>query len=87
MLTPLPHKLGDISGLVDTSSQVGALDDAKMREASLEEIPAVPLPLAETPDPSSDTFPMDADLLHKEANRALGDLLATKSSIEAHWQS
>ena len=38
VLTPLPHKLGDISSPVDTSSQVGALDDAKMGEASLEEI-------------------------------------------------
>ena len=53
-----------------------------MREASLEKIPAVPLPLAETPGPSSDIPPVDADLLCEEANRALGDILATKSSIE-----
>ena len=49
MLTPLPYKLGDISGPVDTFSQVGAPDDAKMGEASLEEIPPIPLP------PSQDT--------------------------------
>ena len=85
VLTAPPHKLGDISGPVDTSSQVGALDDAEMGEASLEEIPTVPSPLVETPGPSSDTPPIDAGLLHEEANRALGDLLATKSSIEAHW--
>ena len=51
VLTPLPHKLGDLSGPVDTSSQVGAPDDAEMGEASLEEIPTVPLPLAETQHP------------------------------------
>ena len=86
MLIPLPHKLGDIFSPVDMSSQVGALDDAEMGEASLEEIPTVPLPLAKTPGPSGDTLPVHAGLLHKEANRALGDLLATKSSIEACWQ-
>ena len=86
VLTPLPHKLGDISSPVDTSSQVGVLDDAKMGEASLEEIPTVPLPLAETPRPSGDTSPVDDGLLCEEANGALGDLLATKSSIKGHWQ-
>ena len=35
VLTPLPHKLGDLSSPVDTSSQVSALDDAEMGEASL----------------------------------------------------
>ena len=86
MLTPPPHKLCDISSPVDTSSQVGTPDDTEMREASLEEIPAVLLPLAKTQGPSSDASPINADLLHKEANRALGDLLATKSSIKACWQ-
>ena len=70
---------------MDTLSHVGALDDAKMGEAFLEEIPAVLLPLAKTPGPSSDTPPINADLC-EEANRALGDLLATKSSIEACQQ-
>ena len=32
------NKLGDLSETVDTSSQVSALDDAEMTEASLEEI-------------------------------------------------
>ena len=88
VLTPLPYKLGDISGPVDTSSQLGALDDVtEMGEASLEEIPTVPSPLAETPVPSSDTSPCGCmGLLCKEANRALGNILATKSSIEAHQQ-
>ena len=44
MLTPPPQKLGDISSPVDTSSQVGAPDNAKMGEASLEEIPPAPHP-------------------------------------------
>ena len=44
ILTRPPHKLGDPSGPVDTSSQVGALDDAEMGEASLEEVSGAPLP-------------------------------------------
>ena len=72
ILTPLPHKLGDLSSPVDTSSQVGALDDAKMGEASLEEIPAFPSPIAKTPGPSGGTPSENADLLCKEANKALG---------------
>ena len=55
VLTPLPHKLGDLSSPVDTSSHMGALDDAEMGEASMEEIPTVPLPLAKTPRPSGGT--------------------------------
>ena len=60
VLTPLPHKLGDPSGPVDTSSQVSTLDDAEMAEASLEEIPAAPSPTAETPGLSGSTPPTDA---------------------------
>ena len=55
VLTSLPHKLGDISGPVDTSAKWCAPDNAKMGGAPLEEIPTVSLPLAETPGPSSDT--------------------------------
>ena len=36
ILTPPPHKLGDICRPVDTSSQVGTPDDAEMVEAYLE---------------------------------------------------
>ena len=63
ILTPLPHKLGDLSSPVDTSSQLSAPDDAEMGEASLEEIPTVPLPIAETLGPSSSTPPKDAGFL------------------------
>ena len=39
VLTPPPHKLRDLSGPVDTSSQVSTPDDSEMAGASLEEIP------------------------------------------------
>ena len=71
---------------MDTSSQVSAPDDAEMEEAALEEIPAAPSPTAETPGPSSGAPHADAEHLWEEANKALGGLLATKSSIEAHQQ-
>ena len=57
VLTPPPHKLRDLSRLVDTSSHVSTPDDAVMVEASLEEIPTTISPIAETPGPSSGTLP------------------------------
>ena len=60
VLTPPPHKLRDLSGLVDTSSQVSTLDDAEMAETSLEEIPTTISPIAKTLGPSSGTPPKDA---------------------------
>ena len=39
VLTPPSLKLRDLSGLVDTLSQVSTPDDAEMAEASLDEIP------------------------------------------------
>ena len=53
VLTPLPPKLGYLSSPVDTSSQVSTPDVAEMGEASLEEIPAIPLPITETPGPAA----------------------------------
>ena len=85
VLTPLPPKLGDLSGPVDTSSQVSTLDEAEKGEASLEEIPAASSAIPETPGPSSGTPTEDTDHLQKEANKALGKLLATKLSINACW--
>ena len=86
ILTPPPYKLGNISGPVDTSSQVSTLDDAEMGEAFLEEIPTAPLPTAETPGLSGSAPLTDAGLLWEEANKALGELLATKSSIDTCCQ-
>ena len=86
VLTPSPHRLRDPSGPVDASSQVSAPDDAEMAEmveASLEEIPS---PTAKTPGPSSGAPPTGASYLQEEGNKALGELLATKLSINAHWQ-
>ena len=86
LVTPLPPKLEDFPKPVDTSSQVSVPDDVEMEDASLEEIPTASFPTAKTPGPSSDTPPLDVAHLWEEANKALGDLLAIKSSINAHWQ-
>ena len=85
LATPLPTKLEDFPKPVDMSSQVSALDDAKMEDASLEEIPTPSSPTAEAPGPSSDTPPTDVAHLWEEANKALGELLMVKSSINTHW--
>ena len=52
----------------------------------LGEIPNAPSPTAETPGPSSSAPPTDAGHLQEETNEALGELLATKSTIDTHWQ-
>ena len=57
VLTPPPHKLRNLSGLVDTSSQVSTPDDAEMVEASLEEVPTIISPIAKIPGPNSGTPP------------------------------
>ena len=88
VLTPPPHKQRYPSGPVDTSSQVSTPDGAEMAEASLKEIPTAMSPTAKTPVSSSGSSPTDASYLQEETNQALGELLATKSSIDAHqWKS
>ena len=86
VLTPPAHKLRNLSRLVDTSSRVSTPDDAEMAEASLEEVPYTISPIAETPGPSSGTPPTDTSHLQEKANKALQELLATKSSMKAHRQ-
>ena len=86
ILTPPSPKLGDFPRPVDTSSQVSAPDDAEMGDASLEKIPTAISPPAKTPGPSGSTPPTDAGHLREEANQALGELLATKSFIDAYQQ-
>ena len=57
VLTPSPQKLKDLPKPVDTSSQVSALDDVKMAEASLGEVPTTISPIAATPRSRSITPP------------------------------
>ena len=61
--TPPPHKLKDLSRLVDTSSQVSIPDDVEMAEASLEEVPTTISPIAMTSGFRSGTSPTDASQL------------------------
>ena len=72
---------------MDISSQVGTLDEGKLDEPILEEGPATYSPTIETPGPNGNVPPLDIAHLCKEANKALGDWLAVKSSIDAHqWK-
>ena len=84
LVTPLPLKLEDFPKLVDTSSQVGTPDDGKMDDPTPEEVHATYSPTIKTPGPSCDVPPLDVGHLWEEANKALGDWLAIKSSIDAH---
>ena len=65
---------------------MSAPDDGEMGDTSLEKIPTASSPTAETPELDGSTPPADTGHLWEEANKALGRLLATKSSINAHWQ-
>ena len=88
VLTPPPHKLKDLPKPVDTSSQVSALDDIEMAEASLGEVPTTISPIAATSMSRSVTPPADAGQLWEKANKALEELLATKSSIDiCRWKA
>ena len=58
-----------------------------MAEASLDEIPTAISPMQPRyQGPVAGTPPTDASHLWEKANKALGELLATKSSINAHQQ-
>ena len=67
---------------VDTSSQASA----KAAEASLEDIPMSISPIAAIFRTRSITPPVDVMELRANANKALEDLLTTKTSIDAHRQ-
>ena len=84
LATPLPLKLVDSAKLVDTSSQVSIPDGAEMDDPTLEEIHASSPPPVETPGPSSEAPSLDVTQYQEEANKALGHLLVTRSSINAH---
>ena len=61
-------------------------DDTEVGDASPEEITPASSPTAKTSGPSSGNPLPDAAHLWEEANKALGELLVIKSSIDAHWQ-
>ena len=86
VITPPPHKQIVLPKLVDTSSHVSTPDDVKMAEASLGEVPTTISPIAVTPRSRSITPPTDVGQLWEKANKALEELLTTKSSIDAHRQ-
>ena len=86
LATPLPVKLGDSAKQVDASSQGSISDDAEMDDPTLKEIHASPSHLVKTPGPSSRSPSLDVTQLQEEANKALGHLLATRSSINTHWR-
>ena len=56
-----------------------------MDDPTLEEIHASPSPPVETPGPS-EAPSFDVTQLQEEANKDLVHLLATRSSIDAHWR-
>ena len=85
LATPLSLKPEDSTKPVDTSSQVSIQDDAEMDDATLEEINASPSHPVKTLGPTGRVPSLDVTQLHKEANKALGCLLATRSTIDA-WQ-
>ena len=53
LLTPLPTKLGDFPGPVDTSSQVSSPDDAEMGMPPWRKSPLPPLPQLRYQGPNS----------------------------------
>ena len=66
---------------------MSTLDDVKMAEASLEGVPTTISPIVATTGSRSITPPADAAEFQENANKALEELLATKSSIDAHRQT
>ena len=86
VLTPLPHKLKELSKAVDTLSQVSALNDVKVAEASLEGVPPTMSPITVTTRSRSITPPANVAELWEKAKKALEELLATKLSIDAYRQ-
>ena len=86
LATTLSLKPENSAKPVDTSSQVSIPNDAEMDDPTLEEICASPSSLVQMPGPSSKAPSLDVTQLQEEANKALGYLLATRSSINTHWR-
>ena len=63
-------------------------DDVKMAEVPLEGVPTTISPIAVTTRSGSITPTADVAELQEKANKALEELLANKSSIDAHrWRA
>ena len=86
LATTLPLKLEDSAKQVDTSSQVRFPDNTEMDDPTLEEIHVSPSSPVETSGPSGEAPSWNVTQLQEEANKALGHLLVTRSSIDAHWR-
>ena len=86
LATPLPLKPEDFVKTVDTSSQVSIPEDMEMDDPTLEEINASPSHPVETPGPSGRAPSLDVTQLQEEANKALGYLLAMRSTINTYWR-
>ena len=84
LATTLPVKPEDSNKPVDISSQLSIPDDMEVDDLILEEILASPSPPVETLGPSGEAPSLNVTQLQEEANKALGHLLVTKSSIDAH---
>ena len=81
LVTPLLSKPEDFPKPVDTSSQVSTPDNAEMED--LRGNPFSFLPYSWSPMAQQWCPPTDATHLWEEANKALGDQLMVKSSIDA----
>ena len=57
-----------------------------MNDPTPEEVPATYSPTLKTPGPSSNIHPIDIAHPWEEANKALGDWLVVKSSVDGHCQ-
>ena len=69
VLTPPPHKLRSLCGLVNTSSQVSAPDDTEMAEGFLEEIPTAISPIAKAPGPAMAPLPQMQAIFKRRPTR------------------
>ena len=68
---------------MDPSSQVSTPEDMEMDDPTLEEVHVSLPPLVKTLGPSREAPSVDVAQLQEEANKALGCLLATRSSLDA----
>ena len=81
LASSLALKLDNSTKSVDTSSQVSIPDEEEVDDPTLEDIHASPSHPDGTPEGSGNAPPLEAAQLQEEANKALGCLLAMRSTI------